>query len=215
MAYDNVYFDLDGTLTASAPGLINAFRYTLEKLSLPPADDDFLCTFIGPPIEESFNKHYGFDHAQSMEAVRIFREYYNDKAHTDEAWHDGLYHTGDMAWMDEDGYCIFVGRTDDLIKSSGYRIGPFEVESCLMEHPAVTECAITAVPDPIRGQAVKATIKLSKGYAPSPELIKELQDYVKHHTAPYKYPRVVEFVDELPKTISGKIRRVQIREEDK
>ena len=147
--------------------------------------------------------------------IGMFREYYNDKTHTDEAWHDGLYHTGDMAWMDEDGYCVFVGRTDDLIKSSGYRIGPFEIESCLMEHPAVTECAITAVPDPIRGQAVKATIKLSKGYIPSPELIKELQDYVKHHTAPYKYPRIVEFVDELPKTISGKIRRVQIREEDK
>ncbi len=147
--------------------------------------------------------------------VGMFCEYYNDPAKTEEVWHDNLYHTGDTAWMDEDGYCWFVGRTDDLIKSSGYRIGPFEVESCLMEHPAVTEVAVTAVPDPIRGQAVKATIVLSKGYTASDELTKELQNYVKTHTAPYKYPRVVEFVDELPKTISGKIRRVQLREEDK
>lgn len=147
--------------------------------------------------------------------VGMFCCYYNDPQKTAAVWHDGLYHTGDMAWMDEDGYCWFVGRTDDLIKSSGYRIGPFEVESCLMEHPAVMECAITAVPDPIRGQAVKATIVLAKGYTASPELVKELQNYVKTHTAPYKYPRVVEFVDELPKTISGKIRRVEIRNEDK
>ena len=147
--------------------------------------------------------------------VGMFLGYYRDEELTNSAWHDGYYHTGDTAWRDEHGYYWFVGRTDDVIKSSGYRIGPFEVESALLEHPAVLECAITGMPHPIRGQIVKATVVLSKGYAPSDELIKELQEHVKHTTAPYKYPRVIEFVEELPKTISGKIRRVQIREEDK
>ena len=119
-----------------------------------------------------------------------------------------------MVWKDEEGYIWFVGRNDDVIKSSGYRIGPFEVESALMEHPAVLETAITAVPDPKRGQVVKATIVLTKGYSPSDELVKELQNHVKVTTAPYKYPRVVDFVDELPKTTSGKIRRVEIRQND-
>ena len=130
--------------------------------------------------------------------------------------HDNIYYTGDVAWKDEDGYFWFVGRTDDVIKSSGYRIGPFEVESALMTHPAVVECAITGVPDAIRGQVVKATIVLSKAYKgkEGEALIKELQDHVKKVTAPYKYPRVIEFVDELPKTISGKIRRVEIRQND-
>lgn len=148
--------------------------------------------------------------------IGLFKGYYRDEAKTKEVWHDGIYHTGDMAWRDEDGYYWFVGRTDDVIKSSGYRIGPFEVENALMTHPAVVECAITGVPDPIRGMVVKATIVLSKEYKSKagPELIKELQNHVKHETAPYKYPRVVEFVDELPKTISGKIRRVEIRERD-
>lgn len=147
--------------------------------------------------------------------VGMFLGYYRDEELTRSAWHDGYYHTGDTAWRDEHGYYWFVGRTDDVIKSSGYRIGPFEVESALLEHPAVLECAITGMPHPIRGQIVKATVVLSKGYSPSDELIKELQEHVKHTTAPYKYPRVIEFVEELPKTISGKIRRVQIREEDK
>jgi acetyl-CoA synthetase len=124
-----------------------------------------------------------------------------------------MYYTGDTAYKDEDGHYWFVGRADDIIKSSGYRIGPFEVESALMEHPSVLECAITAVPDPDRGQIVKATIVLAKGYVASEELKKEIQNHVKKVTAPYKYPRIVEFVKELPKTISGKIRRVQIREE--
>ena len=130
--------------------------------------------------------------------------------------HDGVYYTGDVAWKDEDGYYRFVGRADDFIKSSGYRIGPFEVESALMTHPAVLECAITGVPDEIRGQVVKATIILTKEYKEkaSPELIKELQDHVKRITAPYKYPRVIEFVEELPKTISGKISRTEIRKKD-
>jgi acetyl-CoA synthetase len=133
---------------------------------------------------------------------------------TARVWHDGVYHTGDTAWRDEDGYYWFVGRTDDLIKSSGYRIGPFEVESALLEHPAVLECAITAVPDPLRGQVVKATIVLAKSYVGSDELVTSLQNHVKRVTAPYKYPRIVEFVPELPKTISGKIRRVEIRGND-
>ena len=146
--------------------------------------------------------------------VGMFNGYYRDEQLTEKVWHNDIYYTGDMAWRDEDGYYWFVGRADDVIKSSGYRIGPFEVESALMEHPAVLECAITAVPDPDRGQVVKATIILSKNYNASDELAKELQEHVKKVTAPYKYPRIVEFVTELPKTISGKIRRVQIREED-
>ena len=147
--------------------------------------------------------------------VGMFLGYYRDENLTRKAWHDGYYHTGDTAWQDEHGYFWFVGRTDDVIKSSGYRIGPFEVESALLEHPAVLECAITGVPDPVRGQVVKATVILTKGYEPSEELKKELQEHVKRTTAPYKYPRIVEFVSELPKTISGKIRRVEIRENDK
>jgi acetyl-CoA synthetase len=144
----------------------------------------------------------------------MFLGYYRDPDLTRKAWRDGVYHTGDVAWRDEDGYFWFVGRTDDVIKSSGYRIGPFEVESALIEHKAVLECAVTGVPDPDRGQVVKATIVLAKGYTASPELATELQEHVKKITAPYKYPRVIEFVTELPKTISGKIRRVQIREKD-
>lgn len=144
----------------------------------------------------------------------LFMQYYRDQPLTDEVWHDNLYHTGDTAWRDEDGFFWYVGRTDDVIKASGYRIGPFEIESVLMEHPAVLECAVTGAPDPVRGQVVKATIILTKAYQPSPELVKELQSYVKKQTAPYKYPRIVEFVTELPKTISGKIRRTEIREKD-
>ncbi|MDR1866739.1 MAG: AMP-binding protein [Treponema sp.] len=143
----------------------------------------------------------------------IFDGYYRDPQLTKNVWHNDIYFTGDVAWKDEDGYYWFVGRADDVIKSSGYRIGPFEVESALMEHPAVLECAITGVPDLDRGAVVKATIVLAKGYVAGDALAHELQNHVKKTTAPYKYPRVVEFVTELPKTISGKIRRVQIREE--
>lgn len=137
--------------------------------------------------------------------------YYKDPERTENALGTGYYHTGDLAVFDKDGTYWFVGRKDDIIKSSGYRIGPFEVESALMEHPAVLECAITGAPDPIRGQVVKATIILNKGYTPSPELTKDIQNHVKHATAPYKYPRIVEYVTELPKTISGKIKRKDIR----
>ena len=148
--------------------------------------------------------------------IGLFKEYYRDEELTREAWHDGLYHTGDVAWRDEDGYYWFEGRIDDVIKSSGYRIGPFEVESALMTHPAVVECAITGVPDDIRGMVVKATIVLGKEWKDraGDDLVKELQNHVKRVTAPYKYPRIIEFVDELPKTISGKIRRVEIRQKD-
>jgi len=145
----------------------------------------------------------------------MFEEYYRDETLTNKVWHDDVYYTGDMAWRDEDGYYWFVGRADDIIKSSGYRIGPFEVESALLEHPAVLECAITAVPDEDRGQIVKATVVVSKNYTASDELAHILQEHVKKVTAPYKYPRIVEFVPELPKTISGKIRRVQIRDDDR
>ena len=144
----------------------------------------------------------------------LFIGYYLDEEKTTEVWHDGYYHTGDTATMDEDGYLWYVGRIDDVIKSSGYRIGPFEIESVIMELPYVLECAITPVPDEVRGQIVKATIVLVKGTVGTDELKKDIQDYVKTHTAPYKYPRIVEFVDELPKTISGKVRRVEIRKND-
>jgi acetyl-CoA synthetase len=144
----------------------------------------------------------------------MFSGYYRDDELTKSVWHDDLYHTGDTAYKDEMGFFWYVGRIDDVIKSSGYRIGPFEVESVLLEHPAVTECAVTGVPDPERGFAVKASVVLSQGYTGSPELTKELQNHVKKITAPYKYPRIIEYVDALPKTISGKIRRVEIREKD-
>ncbi len=146
-------------------------------------------------------------HTDKATPCGLFREYYRDDAKTKDAWHDGLYHTGDTAWRDEDGYFWYVGRVDDVIKSSGYRIGPFEIESVIMELPYVLECGVSAVPDEVRGQVVKASIVLTKGTEGTEELKKEIQKYVKDHTAPYKYPRVVVFRDELPKTISGKIQR--------
>ena len=144
----------------------------------------------------------------------IMMEYYRDPEKTANAIYDGWYHTGDTAWVDEDGYFWYVGRNDDVIKSSGYRIGPFEIESELLEHEAVRECAVTGVPDPVRGFAVKATVVLADGFTGSDELTRELQAWVKHRTAPYKYPRIVEYVDALPKTGNGKIRRVAIRQKD-
>ena len=168
----------------------------------------------GEPCEIGEEGEIVVNTAKSM-PIGIFDGYYRDDEQTRNVWHDGYYHTGDMAWQDEDGYFWFIGRADDMIKSSGYRIGPFEVESALIEHPAVVECAITAVPDDVRGQVVKATVVLNKGYTGSDDLVKELQEHVKHVTARYKYPRIIEFVPELPKTISGKIRRVEIRSKDK
>ena len=146
--------------------------------------------------------------------VGLIYQYHNDEERTKATFANGIYHTGDLAYADSDGYYWYVSRKDDIIKSSGYRIGPFEVESALHEHPAGLECAITGAPDPLRGQVVKATIVLAKGYEPSEALIKELQNHVKKATAPYKYPRIVEFVSELPKTISGKIMRKDLRAKD-
>ncbi len=144
----------------------------------------------------------------------LFVGYYQHPEMTEKAVGGEYYNLGDVAWRDSDGYYFFVGRNDDVIKASGYRIGPFEVESALIEHPAVVECAVTAAPDEVRGLVVKATCVLAKGWEPSDALVKELQDHVKQTTAPYKYPRIVEFVDELPKTLGGKIKRKQIRIED-
>lgn len=146
--------------------------------------------------------------------VGLFNGYYNDEETTRKVWRDNTYHTGDVVYKDEHGMFWFVGRNDDVIKASGYRISPFEVESALMEHPAVVECAVTGAPDPIRGTVVKATVVLARGYTPSDDLKKNIQEYVKSVTAPYKYPRIIEFVEELPKTISGKIKRAQIRRGD-
>lgn len=148
--------------------------------------------------------------AEKEDICGLFRGYYNNPQGTDAAWHDGLYHTGDTAWRDEDGYFWYVGRVDDLIKSSGYRIGPFEIESVIMELPYVLECGVSAAPDEIRGQVVKASIVLTKGTEGTEELKKEIQNYVKQHTAPYKYPRIVVFKEELPKTTSGKIIRSKL-----
>lgn len=181
-----------------------------------PQYDIKLLKSDGSPCEEGEKGEICID-TSAGKPIGLFKGYYRDSELTEKVWHDNLYHTGDLAWRDEDGYFWFVGRADDVIKSSGYRIGPFEVESALMTHPAVVECAVTGVPDEIRGIVVKATVVLAnewKGRADD-SLVKELQNHVKHVTAPYKYPRIIEFVDALPKTISGKIRRVEIRERDK
>ncbi|MCL2080783.1 MAG: AMP-binding protein [Oscillospiraceae bacterium] len=154
------------------------------------------------------------DEAGGGKPIGMFSGYYKDDEMTKSVWYDGLYHTGDTAYKDEMGFLWYIGRTDDVIKSSGYRIGPFEVESVLLEHPAVLECAVTGIPDPERGFAVKATVVLNKDYTASPELTKELQTHVKTVTAPYKYPRVIDYADALPKTVNGKIRRVEIRQKD-
>lgn len=151
----------------------------------------------------------------SNKPAGLFCGYYKDPEANARVWYDDTYHTGDVVYRDEHGYLWFVGRNDDVIKASGYRISPFEVESALIEHPSVLECAVTGAPDSVRGTVVKATVVLAKGYQPSEELKKEIQNYVKKVTAPYKYPRIIEFVDELPKTISGKIKRAQLRNEDK
>jgi len=160
---------------------------------------------VGSIVIKNLDKHY---------PCGLFQCYFEDDAANAKAFHDNLYDTGDMAWRDGDGYYWFEGRSDDVIKCSGYRIGPFEVESAIMTHPSVLECAVTAAPDPIRGQVVKATIVLAKGFTASDELKKEIQNHVKRVTAPYKYPRIVEFVAELPKTTSGKIMRKKIRNDD-
>ena len=187
------------------------------SLGVPnPAYDMDLLTNDGRSAEDGESGEIIL-HTDKRIPLGLFEEYYHNPELTKTVHDNGIYHTGDVAWRDSDGYYWFVGRTDDVIKSSGYRIGPFEVESALMTHPAVVECAVTGVPDDVRGQVVKATIILAKEYRDYPDkeaLIKDIQNHVKKVSAPYKYPRVVEFVDELPKTISGKIRRVEIRDRD-
>ena len=199
---------------------IGTFPWMTPKpgsLGVPnPAYDMDLLTNDGRSAEDGESGEIIL-HTDKRLPLGLFEEYYHNPELTKTVHDNGIYHTGDVAWRDGDGYYWFVGRTDDVIKSSGYRIGPFEVESALMTHPAVVECAVTGVPDEVRGQVVKATIILAKEYKDLPdkeELIKDIQNHVKKVSAPYKYPRVVEFVDELPKTISGKIKRVEIRNKD-
>ncbi|HOQ75285.1 MAG TPA: AMP-binding protein [Thermoclostridium sp.] len=168
----------------------------------------------GNPVPAGVEGELVIRDVDTNKPVGLFRGYYRDEEATRKVWHDNTYHTGDVVYRDEYGLLWFVGRNDDVIKASGYRISPFEVESALIEHPAVLECAVTGAPDPIRGTVVKATVVLARGYKPSEELKKEIQDYVKNVTAPYKYPRIIDFVDELPKTISGKIKRAYIRKAD-
>ena len=163
----------------------------------------------GNPVEDGVSGEIVI-HTDPKPTCGVFLGYYRDEERTKAVWHDGLYHTGDVAWRDEDGYYWYVGRADDVIKSSGYRIGPFEIESTIMELPYVLECGVSAAPDEVRGQVVKASIVLVPGVEGTEELKKEIQNYVKTHTAPYKYPRIVVFRDELPKTISGKIQRNQL-----
>ena len=199
--------------------IVGTFPWTTPKpgsMGIPNAQYKIdLLKQDGTPCGDNENGEIVINIAEGK-PLGLFTGYYNDEELTHKVWHDGYYHTGDVAYRDSDGYYWFVGRTDDVIKSSGYRIGPFEVENALMTHPSVVECAITGVPDEYRGMVVKATIVLHKDWkAKAGEaLVKELQEHVKKTTAPYKYPRIIEFVDELPKTISGKIRRVEIRNKD-
>ena len=205
------------TETAMTIGTFPWMKPKPGSLGVPnPAYDMDLLTNDGRSAEDGESGEIIL-HTDKRIPLGLFEEYYHNQELTKTVHDNGIYHTGDVAWRDSDGYYWFVGRTDDVIKSSGYRIGPFEVESALMTHPAVVECAVTGVPDEVRGQVVKATIILAKEYKDLPdkeELIKDIQNHVKKVSAPYKYPRVVEFVDELPKTISGKIKRVEIRNKD-
>ena len=205
------------TETAMTIGTFPWMKPKPGSLGVPnPAYDMDLLTNDGRSAEDGESGEIIL-HTDKRIPLGLFEEYYHNQELTKTVHDNGVYHTGDVAWRDSDGYYWFVGRTDDVIKSSGYRIGPFEVESALMTHPAVVECAVTGVPDEVRGQVVKATIILAKEYKDLPdkeELIKDIQNHVKKVSAPYKYPRVVEFVDELPKTISGKIKRVEIRNKD-
>ena len=185
-----------GSIGRAAPGWDIVLRDMAGRIC-PPGEEGEICVRVSEKTP-----------------VGLFTGYMEDPEKTASVMLNGYYHTGDKAWVDEDGYFWFLGRVDDLIKSSGYRIGPFEVESALVSHEAVVEAAVTGVPDDLRGQIVKATIVLAAGFTPSPELTKTLQDHVKKVTAPYKYPRIIDYVAELPKTISGKIRRVEIRQRD-
>ncbi len=195
--------------TETTLAIANLYGTTPKIGAMGKASPQFDIDIVDPDGNSVANGEVGeiVIHTDKEVPCGLFKEYYLDTEKTTEAWHDDVYHTGDTAWRDEDGYFWYVGRVDDVIKSSGYRIGPFEIESVIMELPYVLECGVSAAPDEIRGQVVKASIVLTKGTEPSEELKKEIQSYVKEHTAPYKYPRIIVFKDELPKTISGKIQR--------
>ncbi len=195
------------TETTQIIGNLAGDSYKIGSMGKPaPIYDVSLVDADGNPVGVGENGEIVVN-VQNGAPCGLFTGYYRDEEKTKEVWHDGFYHTGDVAWRDEDGFYWYVSRVDDVIKSSGYRIGPFEIESVIMELPYVLECGVSAAPDEVRGQVVKASIVLTKGTEPSDELVKEIQNYVKSRTAPYKYPRIVVFKDELPKTVSGKIMR--------
>ena len=195
------------TETTQIIGNLAGDSYKIGSMGKPaPIYDVSLVDADGNPVGVGENGEIVVN-VQNGAPCGLFTGYYRDEEKTKEVWHDGFYHTGDVAWKDEDGFYWYVSRVDDVIKSSGYRIGPFEIESVIMELPYVLECGVSAAPDEVRGQVVKASIVLTKGTEPSDDLIKEIQNYVKSRTAPYKYPRIVVFKDELPKTVSGKIMR--------
>ena len=203
-----IYEGFGQTETTLTIGNLIGNRQKIGSMGKPiPTYDLVLVDENGEPVAPGENGEICIRTEEGKLPCGLFAGYYQDKEQTDEVWHDGLYHTRDVAWQDEDGYLWYVGRRDDVIKSSGYRIGPFEIESVIMELPYVLECGVSAAPDEIRGQVVKASIVLVPGTEGTDELKKDIQDYVKKHTAPYKYPRIVVFKDELPKTISGKIMR--------
>ncbi|MDR0841441.1 MAG: AMP-binding protein [Christensenellaceae bacterium] len=206
-----IYEGFGQSETTCCLGTFPGMQIQLGSMGRPVPD--YVIDLLDENGKPSAEGEHGEICIRTQEAVPLglFMGYYRDELSTTRSWYDGYYHTGDVAWRDADGYFWYVGRKDDLIKSSGYRIGPFEVESALLEHEAVLEAAVTGVPDPLRGQIVKATIVLKPGYEGTDTLKKDIQEHVKRMTAPYKYPRLIDFVDSLPKTASGKIRRVELR----
>ena len=203
-----IYEGFGQTETTLCIGNLVGNRQKIGSMGKPiPTYDLVLVDENDQPVAPGENGEICIRAIEGVGVPGLFSGYYQDKEQTAGVWHDGLYHTRDVAWQDEDGYLWYVGRRDDVIKSSGYRIGPFEIESVIMELPYVLECGVSAAPDELRGQVVKASVVLVPGTEGTDALKKEIQDYVKKHTAPYKYPRIVVFKDELPKTISGKIMR--------
>ncbi|MDE6881425.1 MAG: AMP-binding protein, partial [Oscillospiraceae bacterium] len=206
-----IYEGFGQTETTLCIGNLAGNRQKIGSMGKPvPGYDLVLVDENGQSVAPGENGEICVRATEGVGQPGLFSGYYQDEAQTREVWHDGLYHTRDVAWQDEDGYLWYVGRRDDVIKSSGYRIGPFEIESVIMELPYVLECGVSAAPDEVRGQVVKASIVLVPGTKGTEALKKEIQTYVKKHTAPYKYPRIVVFQDQLPKTISGKIIRAQL-----
>ena len=206
-----IYEGFGQTETTLCIGNLIGNKQKIGSMGKPiPSYDLVLVDADGQPAAPGENGEICIRAEEGKAPCGLFSGYFRDEEQTKGVWHDGLYHTRDVAWQDEDGYLWYVGRADDVIKSSGYRIGPFEIESVIMELPYVLECGVSAAPDEVRGQVVKASIVLVPGTQGTEELKKEIQTYVKEHTAPYKYPRVIVFKDELPKTVSGKIIRNQL-----